>query len=228
MEIDHTVVDLFVVDDELRVPLGKPRITNIIDWKSKCILGFYIGFEDVSYISVAKAIKSAISDKSALLEKYPNVKNSWPCKGVFQSISYDRGREFESNLLADALLELQISGTGNPAGKPWYKGTVESFFNTLNQQLLSDIPGKVFAHIADSNDYHPEKNAVISLQDFREIYIKWIVDIYHVNTNSSETRIPIKTWQEDEPFVGIREVDQERLDIIFSENIIIHSSIHSV
>ncbi|MGM7447696.1 Mu transposase C-terminal domain-containing protein [Idiomarina sp. ST20R2A10] len=218
VEIDHTTVDLFVVDDKLRIPLGRPRITCIIDWKSKSILGFYIGFEDPSYISIAKAIKMAVSDKRKLLQDYPEIKNDWPCKGVFKSISYDRGRDFESNFLKDALLELQVSGNANPAGKPWNKGSIESFFNTLNKKFLIDIPGKVFANMSESSDYHSEKNAVITLSELRAHFLKWIVDIYQVSPNSTATRIPNETWAEDEQFVGIRMIDERKLDLMLCEN----------
>lgn len=219
VEIDHTVVDLFVVDDTYRIPLGKPRITCIIDWKSKSILGFYIGFEDPSFISIAKAMKMAISDKSKLLEDCPLIENGhWPCRGVFKSISYDRGRDFESSFLRDALLELQISGNANPAGKPWNKGSIESFFNTLNKKFLVDIPGKVFSNFASSNEYRSEKNAVLSLSELRDYFLKWIVEIYQVTPNSTETRIPNETWLEDEQFVGIRMVDEHKLDLMLCEN----------
>ena len=53
VEIDHTPLDLFVVDDEIGIPLGRPYLTVCIDDFSRCILGMYIGFIPPSYESVA-------------------------------------------------------------------------------------------------------------------------------------------------------------------------------
>ncbi|MFT6349013.1 MAG: putative transposase [Psychromonas sp.] len=218
-EIDHTVLDFFVVDEITRLPLGRPYITAIIDRKSRCVLGSYIGFEPPSFVSVAKAIKNAISDKSELVARYPEVQHDWPCKGVFSSIAYDQGKEFISNLLKDALLDLDIMGVGNPVKMPWYKGAIESHFKSINQRMLNDKPGKVFSNIMDSNDYNPEKNAVISLHKLVEIYYVWLIDIYHRSPVGEDKIIPYLAWQEDLPYVDITPINPERLDIVFSENL---------
>ena len=105
-EIDHTLLDLFVFDSDTGLPLGRPWITSVLDMKSKSILGVYVGFEPPSFVSVGRAIKSAISDKFELLSDYPEVKNEWLCRGFFHVIAVDRGKEFMSNLLEDALFEL--------------------------------------------------------------------------------------------------------------------------
>lgn len=216
-EIDHTRLDLFVVDDIMRLPLGRANITSILDMKSKSVLGFYVGFETPSFVSVAKAVKHAISDKSEFLKKHPKVRNEWLCKGVFHELAYDRGKEFDSNLLEDALLDLDISGKGNPAAKPWYKGSIESHFNTINKKFLVDKPGKVFSDLVDSKEYNPEKNGVISFSALIELLVIWIVDEYQVSPNSSGTAIPNLTWRKDLPYVDIRPINPDKLDIIFSE-----------
>jgi putative transposase len=216
-EIDHTRLDLFVVDEVARFPLGRPNITSVLDMKSKSVLGFYLGFEVPSFVSVARAVKNAISDKTELLKKYPAVKNGWLCKGLFHELAYDRGKEFDSNLLEHSLLDLDIVGRANPAKKPWYKGSVESHFSTLNKKLLVDKPGKAFADILDSNEYNPQENGVISFTKFMEIFMIWVVDEYQVGANSIETAIPNLTWRQDLPFVDVTPISPEKLDIVFSE-----------
>lgn len=217
-EIDHTKLDLFVVDELHNFPLGRPYITTILDMKSKGALGFYVGFETPSYVSVVKAVKCAISDKSELLKDYPSVKNEWLCKGVFQELAYDRGKEFDSNLLEEALLDLNIVGRGNPRKKPWYKGSIESHFRTINKRLLEHQPGKVFTKITDSNDYQPEKNGVIGFRAFIELLLLWIVDEYQVGANSEGTSIPNLTWREDLKYVDVTPINPDKLDILLAEN----------
>jgi putative transposase len=217
-EIDHTGGDCFVVDDLTGLPLGRPTISSILDKKSKSLLGTYIGFEAPSFVSVSRAIKHAISDKTEFLKQYPAVEGDWPCRGAFTEIAYDRGAEFESDLLEDALLELQIVGRGNPAGMPWYKGAVESFFKTVNQKFLDDKPGKVFANLFDSNEYDPLKNAVISFSDFLEAFYVWVVDIYMKSPHGVEEIVPYVAWKRDEKYIDIEPMSPKALELALSEN----------
>lgn len=218
-EIDHTGGDCFVVDDVAILPLGRPTVTAVLDKKSKSVLGAYIGFEAASFVSVARAMKHAISDKTEFLSQFTSVKGDWPCRGAFIEMAYDRGKEFESNLLEDALDELQITGRGNPAGMPWYKGAVESFFSTVNTRFLDNVPGKVFASLFDSNEYDPEKNAIIPLSDFLEAFYVWVVDVYMRTPHGTDKVVPYVSWKLDEKFVDIEPISPKKLELAFSGNL---------
>ncbi|SEK67608.1 putative transposase [Colwellia chukchiensis] len=217
-EIDHTTGDCFVVDDVTALPLGRPYVSAVLDKKSECILGCYIGFESPSFVSVARAMKHAISDKSAFLKQFSSVEGDWPCRGAFIEIAYDRGKEFDSDLLEDALYDLNITGRGNPAGMPWYKGAVESFFYTLNKKFLDNKPGKVFSNLFVSNEYDPEKNAVISLSDFLEAFYVWVVDVYMRSPHGKDKVVPYAVWKLEEKYVDIEPIPPKKLDLALSEN----------
>src|SRR5690606_5255406 len=45
VEIDHTPLDLILLDDELLVPLGRAYLTLLVDVFSGCIIGFHLGFK---------------------------------------------------------------------------------------------------------------------------------------------------------------------------------------
>lgn len=216
-EIDHTKLDLFIFDHSTGLPLGRPWITSVLDMKSKSVLGVYVGFEPPSFVSVGRAIKSAISDKSELLSSYENVKNEWLCRGVFHVIAVDRGKEFMSQLLEEALFELSIAIDRNPVLKPWYKGSIESHFNSVNRSLLSSLPGKVFSTLVDKREYDPAKNGCISFKAFLNILYLWIVDYYQVNKNSSYN-VPNLIWRQDESSVDTRPISNQKLELVFAEN----------
>lgn len=219
-EIDHTVLDLFIIDEYLRLPLGRPTVTAVLDRRSRSILGIYIGFEPPSFLSVSKAVKNAISDKTELIEQYENVEGKWHCRGVFNYLATDVGKDLMSYALEEALLDIGTTLLKNPVKKPWYKGAIESYFKTLNQTLLDDKPGKVFSNLFESNDYDPQKNAIISMNTFMEIFYVWLVDIYQCTPKGEgeDAVIPNVAWLEDEVNVDTDPVSPERLEIIFSEN----------
>jgi len=95
---------------------------------------------------------------------------------------------------------------------------VERYFHTLNQELLSGMPGKVMAKIYDSIDYKPEKNGVISMSAFMEIFHIWVIDIFQCEPRTRKNIIPKDAWKEDLDRVPIVVEDPGKLKLILSEN----------
>lgn len=217
VESDHTQLDLFIVDEQESLILGRPYVTALLDYKSKSVLGFYIGFEKPSYLSIAKALRHAILPKSYVSERYSNVVNSWECYGIPKVLVVDRGKDFESIALVDACLDLNMRIQRNPGKHPWYKGSMESYFKTLNNNLLNDMQGKVFPNIVDSNMYNPQKNAVITMSLFLEIFHIWLIDIYLQSKVSRGKIIPSVSWKEDLDRVPRRVMNKDALDIVLAE-----------
>lgn len=74
-QIDHTPVDVIVVDEMDRLPIGRPWLTLVIDVASRMIAGFHLSFEHPSSTSVALAISHAVLPKKnifAVLEWMEN------------------------------------------------------------------------------------------------------------------------------------------------------------
>ncbi|WP_287242897.1 Mu transposase C-terminal domain-containing protein [Pseudoalteromonas sp.] len=194
VEIDHTPLDLILIDDELSIPIGRPYLTLIVDVFSGCVLGFHLSYRSPSYVSAAKAIVHAIKPKS--LEGLDiELQNEWPCFGKFENLVVDNGAEFWSKSLEHACKEAGINIQYNPVRKPWLKPFVERFFGMINECFLTEIPGKTFSNILAKEDFKPEKDAIMRFSTFVEEFHRWIVDVYHQDSNSRETRIPIKQWQ---------------------------------
>lgn len=42
VQIDHTVVDVMVVDERHRLPIGRPHVTAAIDVATRCIVGLMV------------------------------------------------------------------------------------------------------------------------------------------------------------------------------------------
>ena len=52
VEIDHSPVDVIVVDEQTRLPLGRPWLSLAVDVPSRMVAGFYLSFDDPSTLSV--------------------------------------------------------------------------------------------------------------------------------------------------------------------------------
>jgi len=81
VQIDHTKVDVQLVDDFARAPLGRPWLTLLLDVFSRCVLGFAISFDAPSAAGVALAIAQGVLPKSAWLEER-RLTLTWPMHGM--------------------------------------------------------------------------------------------------------------------------------------------------
>jgi putative transposase len=63
VQIDHTPVDLIVVDERDRQPIGRPYLTVAIDDYSRCLLGMVVTLEAPSAVSVGLCLAHCACDK---------------------------------------------------------------------------------------------------------------------------------------------------------------------
>lgn len=178
-EIDHTVLDLFIVDPRTELPLGRPRFTACIDSFSRCLMGFDLDFSGTTTQAVLSCLKHAMLPKTYIQKKYPQVQGKWPCYGVPRVLKCDNGPEFHSKSLRDACLEMGITLQYCPPKKPWFKGRIERFFRTFNEQALAGLPGATGSHLYNRGQRKdPANDAVMSRQALMEYLHIWIVDVY--------------------------------------------------
>jgi putative transposase len=194
VEADHTLMDVFVVDEQSGAPLGRPWLTIFIDDFSRVVLGYALSFEPPSCASVAKCMKHAFMPKTRLKQTYPDLVNEWVMHGVPMEIVFDGGLEFYAKEIRHACHTLDIAPHFAPRKTPWFKGKVERFLGTLNRGVTEMLPGKTFGSIFERGDYDSSKHAVLFLSDLRELIVRWIVDVYHQKTHRGLGCSPAQMW----------------------------------
>ncbi|NYT75129.1 transposase [Halomonas sp. QX-2] len=215
VEIDHTPLDLILLDDNLEIPLGRPYLTVLLDCYSRCIVGFHLGYREPSYDAVRKAILNTCLSKENVKNKFPSIKKDWPCEGKIETLVVDNGAEFWSSSLE---VFCQAMGTNiefNPVAKPWKKPLVERIFKTYKSKLIDQIPGKTFSNVQQLKDYNPQKDAVLPFSEFVHFLYKWVVDIYNYDSYGWESRIPMLAWESGwKNFPPIRYIGLEKEQFI--------------
>jgi len=196
VEIDHTKLDLFVVDPETRLPLGRPTITVAIDKYSRMIVGVHVGFDPAGYLSVMLCLLNAIRRKGYVKMDYPDVENEWDTYGIPEVLVVDNGSEFHSQDLENACLQIGTVITYCPVKHPWFKGSCERYFGRVNRELLHNQPGTTFSNFIDREDYDPKKNAVIGFDAFMEMLHIWLIDDYSREIHGGLEDIPADVWKE--------------------------------
>lgn len=195
VEIDHTPLDLFVVDERDGLPIGRPYITACIDKYSAMVPGWHIGFNQGGYESIMLCLQHAFLPKPDYRVLY-GAEHDYPVYGLFEKLCIDNGRDFKSGDLKNALAELGIIREEMPNDTPWFKGSIERYFRTVNQRLLKGKPGHTFGNVVALGDYDAQKDAVISLSAFLEIFHIFMVDVYPYTWHEGLEAIPMQRWQE--------------------------------
>jgi putative transposase len=194
VEVDHTPLDLMIVNERTGLVEGRPTLTTLIDRYSRMPLGFEIGFEPPSELSVMRTLRNSILPKSYVHEKYSDIKNEWPAYGIPTVLVCDNGLEFHSNQLKKLCAELNIEILYCPKKKGNYKGCVERFIGTLNRQVSHQSPGTTFSNINMRGDYKSVENAKFTLAQAKELVHEWIIDIYCQSIHRSTHATPHSMW----------------------------------
>lgn len=194
VEIDHTTLDVILVDDEDGMPLGRPTFTIVVDNYTRYPLGAYIGFDPPSYYTVKSALYHAILPKTGMRAVY-GTENEWLSYGLFDELVVDNGKEFIGQDLRDACAILGITLSPSPVAMPWFKAGVERAFRTYNSNLFHSIPGTTFSNILERGDYKSMAQSAITLHDAKEIFFTYVVDIYAQDFHKGLRDIPAQKWQ---------------------------------
>lgn len=194
VEMDHTPLNLFVVDEETWLPLGRPTLTVALDRASRMLLGYWIGFTGNGVDAVLGCLRHSIRPKTYLAERYPHIKLGWPTFGLPKTLWVDNGMEFVGEDLKTACDDLGIDLFFLPARRPEWKGSVERFLKTINHALIHRLPGTTFENITARGDYDPSRHAVVSLTDLERLIETWVCDVYHNDVHRGLNARPLDIW----------------------------------
>ncbi len=193
VEIDHTVLDVMLLDDKTLLPVGRPTLTMCIDTYSKCILGMSISWEPPGYATVAECLKHAILPKVDVQKQFGTAKG-WDCHGVMETLVLDNALEFHGKSIEAAANSLGINLHFCQVRSPWQKGGIERAIGTVNRTLLHRLPGTTFSNIFEKMDYRPENHAVLTLDELKRLMTRWIVDVYHQTPHRTTKETPAERW----------------------------------
>jgi putative transposase len=139
----------------------------------------------------------------------------WDTYGIPELLTVDNAKEFYCKSFKDACFQLGIDLHYAPRRSPWFKGSMERFYSTINTELLHEMPGTTFSNIFKKRDYDPKKHAVVSLDALIEMTHIYIIDDYHQSVHRGIIDIPAERWKrsikEWPPNIPARKEDLEVL-----------------
>jgi putative transposase len=194
VQIDHTVVDIILVDEHYRKAYKRPWLTVAIDVYSRMVVGFYLSFESPGALGTGICISNAILPKEMWLESV-GVNSEWPCWGIMDTIHVDNAKEFRGNMLKKTCQNYGINIQFRPIGATHWGGHVERLLGTFSKEI-HDLPGTTFSSSAERKNYKSEKNASFTLKEFEKWLTVYITNIYHKRDHSSISKSPLDKYKE--------------------------------
>ena len=195
VQIDHTLMDLILVDPIERRPIGRPWVTVAIDVFSRCIAGFLVTLEAPSATSVGLCLAHVASDKRSWLEAI-GVDADWPVMGRPRQIGVDNAAEFHSEALERGCAQHDITIDWRPLGRPQVGGIVERVIGTL-MELVHGLPGTTFSNVMQRGRYDSDKAACLTLADLERWLVVAIAKLYHLRPLAGlDGAAPLRRYQE--------------------------------
>jgi putative transposase len=201
-EFDATVTDLFVVDDEMMLPIGR---ATVVAGKDRCTgmpLSWTVTFEKPSILALAQSIRNAVLSKDYVQEL--NETAGWsirhPCEtfGVPRTLVLDRGLENLAESIAVMGAKLGMNRILIMSRKkPWLKGAIERMLRTMSEAVLHIAPGTTFHNALMKMGYDPKKDTVITVSALDHALHKFFIDIYPrggERTHNNRRRIDV--WRD--------------------------------
>lgn len=194
VQIDHTLVDVIVVDCQTRRPIQRPWLTLAIDVFSRCVVGFYLSLEAPSATSVALCIAHAVLPKDRWLASR-RIDVDYPIHGRMHRLHLDNAKEFRSEALRRGCEEYGIGIEHRPVRTPHYGGHIERLIGTMMGKVHL-LPGTTFSSVEEKGDFDPESTAALTLDELERWLTHAIAGVYHCTVHRSLGIPPLTAWRQ--------------------------------
>lgn len=193
IQIDHTLVDVIVVDSETRAPIQRPWLTLAIDVCTRCVAGFHLSLEPPSATSVALCLAHAALGKENWLAER-DIDAVWPVRGIPERLHLDNAKEFRSEALKRGCEQYGIAIDHRPVRTPHYGGHIERLIGTMMGKVHL-LPGTTFSNIQEKGDLNPEKSAAMTIDEVERWLGHAIAGVYHREVHRGIGTTPVAAWE---------------------------------
>lgn len=203
VQIDHTVIDVFVVDDELKMVLGRAYLSIAIDVRTRAIVAYLISFVAPSVWTVGEILRRMVLPKrppAEFAKRYPILVD---LRGKPTELIIDNATEFRSQALEAAARGAGFNIRWCPIKKPRYRAVCERAIGTINRSICDELPGRTLPiNEARRLGYDAEKSACITMIELEAI-ANFCVAEYNVAPREDCGNQPAMLFEKDANRFGI-------------------------
>lgn len=191
--IDHTELDIELINPRTLENFGRPWLTLMIDSYSRRVLAFYISFEPPSYRSCMNVMRIC----------------GLRHKCLPQTVIVDNGKEFKSTYFELLLASKQITKKERPPAESKFGSDVERMFGITNTEFIHTLQGntqimKEVRQVTKSNN--PKNRAVWCLGILTDKLSEFLYEVYDSNHHTGIMESPRDAYNRGIMLFGKRNV----------------------
>jgi transposase InsO family protein len=190
--IDHTPLDIVLLDKSLLGTIKSLWLTLMIDAYSRKVLAFYLSYDPPSYRSNMMVIRECVRRHGRI----PSF------------IVVDRGSDFESTYFETLLARLKCHKKRRPAAKPRNGSLIERLFRTTLEEFIYSLLGNTQAYVnfrQVSPEVDPARHAAWVFDRLSKRLDEYFEQVYHKNIHSTLGQSPEQMFLEGVTFSGSRD-----------------------
>ena len=174
--LDSTICDIYLINKSGGL-IGRPILTAAVDGYSSLCVGYSLQWEGGIY-SVKNLMKNILANKVQwCLKKGIRINpTSWSADKLPAVFVTDCGSEFRSETF-EQISELGVKVVNLPAYRPELKGSVEKFFDLVQESYKPYLRGKgvIDPDFLERGAHDYRKDACLTMVDFERVIIYCIV-----------------------------------------------------
>lgn len=182
VHIDHTELDVELVDSQTGHFFGRPWATFLTDAFSRRLLAVYLTFDEPSYRSAMMVLRECV-------HRY----NRFP-----ELVVVDWGSEFESIYFETLLARYECSKLTRPQAKPRFGSVIERLFNTANTQFVHNLEGnsQVLKNVRQvTKSVDPRRKAIWTLGALYAQLRRWAYEVYDTREHGTLGQTPKEAFE---------------------------------
>ncbi|ACB85552.1 TnsA endonuclease N-terminal domain-containing protein [Natranaerobius thermophilus] len=205
--IDHTQMDIELVNSITRENMGKPWVTFMTDAFSRRLLGIYLTFDEPSYRSIMMVVRECVRRFNRLP----------------QNFVIDGGKEFHSIYFDSFLARYECIKKTRPPSKSRFGNVIERLFGTTHSQLIYNLQGNTQATKKVrqiTKGTNPKNKAIWTLEELYTVLCEWGYELYDTTPHPALSQTPRDAFNDGMVYSGkrysrlIRYDDQFKIDTL--------------
>ena len=163
--IDHTELDIELIEEDSGINLGRPWLTTMVDAFSRSFLAKYLTFDPPSHRSLMMIQRDCVKRHGRLP----------------QIIVVDGGPEFRSDYFELLLAAYQCTKKTRPPAESRFGSVVERLFGTCNTQFVHNLRGttKIMKNVRQvTKSVDPKNLAVWTFRELDERLNEYLFEVY--------------------------------------------------
>lgn len=194
--IDHTELDLHLIDEETGLTWGRPTLCIAIDVATRAIISFWLSVRAPSIETLTGLMRWCVRPKDDWLARHEGLVGEWPMFGCPRKLVIDNGIEGVGPSFKSSCEAHGIEAHYAPVGTPDYKGICERAIQTVNG-FVKELDGGVFDGVEAMRKLRVDasSDAVLTLQQAERFLTDWLINYYHRRPHAGlKGRTPLATW----------------------------------